>query len=122
MKKKDYFSNFFLNWPEKFYRLRKFDKTVDKNRRLDWWDYQWDFARYIHSGLAIVPTVNLIRNLGFGATGTHTKNEKSRSAQLQAGNISLPLRHPPFILRDMESDSKYFQMFMRDIVVSGFKI
>lgn len=122
MKKKDYFSNFFLNWPEKLYRLRKFDKTVKGNRRPDWWDYQWDFARYIHSGLAIVPAINLVKNIGFGGIATHTKNEKSNSARLQAGDIPLPLRHPPFILRDMESDSRYFQKFMRDIVVSRFKI
>jgi hypothetical protein len=120
MRQKDYFSNFFLNWPEKLYRLRKFDKTVHK--RPDWWDYQWDFARYIHSGLAIVPRINLVKNLGFGESATHTKNEKTKSARLQADNIQLPLRHPPFMIRDMESDSRYFKKFIRDIVASRLKI
>jgi hypothetical protein len=122
LKRKDYFSNFFLNWPEKLYRLRKFNKTIDSNTTVDWWDYQWDFARYINSGLAIVPKVNLVKNIGFGEIATHTKNGKTRSAQLEAGEIELPLRHPPFMIRDLESDRKYFKNFMKDIVLSKLKV
>lgn len=116
LKKRDYFKNFFLNWPEKLYRLRKFDKTADGKR--DWWDYQWDFARYIQSGLAIVPKVNLVKNIGFGEGATHTTSNKTFSAHVQANEIELPLRHPPFMLRDLQSDSKYFSIFIKDVVLS----
>jgi hypothetical protein len=122
LKQKGYFSNFFLNWSEKLYRLRKFDKTVNTKPKVDWWDYQWDFARYIHSGLAIVPKVNLVKNLGFGDIATHTKNGNSHSAQLDAEEIELPLRHPPFMLRDLESEKTYFKSFVKDIVRSKLKL
>jgi hypothetical protein len=121
LKQKDYFSNFFLNWPEKFYRLRKFDKTVNKNGKVDWWDYQWDFARYIHSGLAIVPKVNLVKNIGFGDIATHTTNGETYTAKMEAAEIELPLQHPPFLIRDVESERKYFKTFMKDVILSKFK-
>src|SRR5688572_3132738 len=96
LKKEKYFNNYFLNPLEKFYRLRKFDQTVANGGHVNWWDYQGDFARYINSGLAIVPAVNLVKNIGFNEHATHTRNRNSRDAQLEAKDIELPLRHPPF--------------------------
>lgn len=121
LKGKKYFDNYFLNSFEKFYRLRKFDKTVSGNGNVTWWDYQWDFARFIHSGLAIVPAINLVRNIGFNEMATHTRNQNSKDARLQAHNIELPLRHPPFIMRDVESEKKYFKNFTRNIITSKLK-
>ena len=37
------------------------------------WDYQWTYAMWKNNGLAILPRVNLISNIGFGSEGTHTK-------------------------------------------------
>jgi hypothetical protein len=120
LKADEFFNNYFLNPAEKIYRLRKFDKTASANARVDWWDYQWDFARYVHSGLAIVPEKNLVKNLGFGQMATHTHNRKSQGAQLAAEDIDFPLKHPPFMIRDMESDKKYFYNLMNDVLVSKF--
>ncbi|MEX1239960.1 MAG: nucleotide-diphospho-sugar transferase [Cyclobacteriaceae bacterium] len=121
LKREDYFASFFMNWPEKVYRMRKFEKTVDKRRKVDWWDYQWDFARYTNSGLAIVPKVNLVKNLGFGEMATHTKNDNTYSARLEGADIELPLKHPPFMMRDLEADRRYFKNFLRDVVLSKLK-
>ena len=122
LKQQDYFDNFFLHWPEKLYRLRKFDKTIDRTGKIDWWDYQWDFARYIHSGLAIVPAKNLVKNLGFGEMATHTRNRKSPGAALEASDIDFPLHHPPFMITDLESDRRYFRHFMSDVMLSKLKV
>lgn len=117
LKKKNYFENFFMNSLEKFYRLKKFEMTVNSTK-IDWWDYQWDFARYVNSGLAIVPRKNLIKNIGFGANATHTHNSNHQNANMVADDIEFPLRHPPFMIRDFASDKKYFKTFMKDIVLS----
>lgn len=119
LKKNDYFDDFFLNRLEKIYRLRKFDRTVTTDR-VDWWDYQWDFARYVNAGLAIVPTCNMVKNLGFGADATHTQNGNSKSAKMDSSNIEFPLRHPPFVIRDFASDKKYFRNFIKDVMISKF--
>ncbi len=120
VKSKGYFNAFFQSAIEKFYRLRKFDKTAARRGSIDCWDYQWDFARFIQSGLAIVPEKNLVRNLGFGAGATHTLNKKSYRSDLPEQDIELPLRHPPFVIRDTKSDQRYFSNFMRDIIRSRF--
>jgi hypothetical protein len=119
--KDQYFNNFFLNWPEKFYRLRKFKKTAAATKQINWWDYQWDFTRYINSGLSIVPQVNLVKNIGFNEMATHTRNGKSNDAKLEAQEINVPLSHPPFILWDKESDMRYFKSFLKQTMISKLK-
>lgn len=116
-----YFDGFFLNPLEKLYRLRKFDKTRS-SKKVDWWDYQWDFARFTNSGLAIVPHKNLVTNLGFGDGATHTLNEASKRAAVQASEIEWPLRHPPYIIRDVASDQRYFRRLMTDAIASKLKL
>ena len=117
LKKKNYFTNFFLNQLEKIYRLRKFDKTISGGH-VDWWDYQWDFARYVHSGLAIVPENNLVRNIGFGDGATHTQNGDDKSAAMDVRDIEFPLQHPPFMIRDFTSDKRYFRGFIKEVAFS----
>jgi hypothetical protein len=117
LKEKGYFENFFLNPLEKMYRLRKFDKTIAGNGSVDWWDYQWDFARFAQSGLAIVPEKNLVKNLGFGEGATHTK-KMSKHAHMDAQDIQFPLRHPPFTVRDIDSDKKYFSVFIKENLIN----
>ena len=112
LKERGYFDHFFLNRLEKHYRLRKFDRTVANRGHVDWWDYQWDFARYTHNGLSIVPQKNLVKNLGFGENATHTTNSQVKSAFLEAEEIDFPLTHPKHIMRDIESDKRYFTKFM----------
>lgn len=122
LKHDGFFDNFFLNRLEKLYRLRKFNKTVEKRGKVDWWDYQWDFARFINSGLAIVPNRNLVKNLGFGDQATHTVNGTNVMTSLEAMEMEFPLKHPAFVIRDIQSDRKYFSRFMKDVVFSKFRV
>lgn len=122
LKQKGFFDHFFLNRLEKVYRLRKFDKTVANRGKVDWWDYQWDFARFSNSGLAIVPGKNLVKNLGFGEGATHTVNGSGEFNKLEAQELNFPLQHPPFIIRDIESDKKYFKRFITNVILSKLKI
>jgi hypothetical protein len=122
VKKNGFFENFFLNRLEKVYRIRKFEKTVEKRGNVDWWDYQWDFARFVNSGLAIVPNKNLVRNLGFGRNATHTVNGTKGMMSLQAEEMEFPLKHPSFVIRDFISDKKYFSRFIKDVVFSKLKV
>ena len=38
----------------------------------DIWDIQWYYSNYLHERLTIIPSINLVQNLGFGESGTHT--------------------------------------------------
>ncbi len=72
--------------------------------RLDTWDYQWALACWLNQGLAIVPRVNLISNIGFRGDGTHTK-DGSGSANLPTGELSVE-NHPSVVRRDELADAR----------------
>jgi hypothetical protein len=79
-----------------------FQITYDGN--IDTWDYQWQFACWIQSGLAILPNINLVSNIGFGADATHTKIPNSKLANLPTAAMPFPLQHPDFVIRNAQAD------------------
>jgi hypothetical protein len=81
-----------------------FDMAWAGAGNVDYWDYQWTFACWAHNGLAILPKVNLIHNIGFGEHATHTRSLKDRRANLPTGEMIFPLRHPPSVVWDKEID------------------
>lgn len=72
---------------------------------IDTWDYQWTFACWLNNGLACVPKVNLVTNVGFDERATHTTSAKNQQAYLEARDLDLPLTHPNFIVRDAQADA-----------------
>jgi hypothetical protein len=55
---------------ERRYWMSIFSRLV--NGEIGTWDYQWTYAIWQQDGLAIIPNVNLVTNLGFDNSGTHT--------------------------------------------------
>jgi hypothetical protein len=68
------------------------------------WDYQWLFSCWTQEGLAIHPKVNLVSNIGFGDSATHTSDANNPWANLPIEKLSFPLDHPPFVIRDAIAD------------------
>jgi hypothetical protein len=80
---------------EEQYHIRKerFDNMYFG--KVDSWDAQWLFTCLIQSGLSIVPSVNLISNIGFGKDGTHTINWTGHQvANISLHSMSFPLKEP----------------------------
>jgi hypothetical protein len=69
------------------------------------WDYQWTFCCWQNNGLAIVPSVNVVSNIGFSPAAFHTQDTSSPLAKLEARAIEIPLRHPRFLYRDFEYEA-----------------
>jgi hypothetical protein len=89
--------------------------------KIDTWDYQWNYCIRINNGLAIIPTKNLVVNLGFSAEASHTKKDK-RLMQNSRKRIEFPLKHPMFKLIDEKRDFEFFQEFVRrNNIISSFK-
>ena len=63
----------------------------------DTWDHQWVYTGLKNNSLAIVPTVNLITNIGFGKDATHTIHTDARFI-LPAASMEFPLRHPSSLI------------------------
>jgi hypothetical protein len=60
------------------------------------WDYQWFYTCWTLGFLNIIPSRNLIENIGFGAEATHTM-WFDRDRSVPCGPIGFPLEHPPAI-------------------------
>jgi hypothetical protein len=67
--------------------------AMHENRGPDTWDYQWVYTYFKNNGLTIVPSLNLVANIGFGKEATHTIEEDERF-MLPAVSMAFPLRHP----------------------------
>ncbi|WP_395736453.1 glycosyltransferase family 2 protein [Prosthecobacter sp.] len=74
---------------------------------VDTWDYQWAFAKLRLGGLNIIPSANLISNIGFGPDATHTVNSADPRADLAVRELPTPLQHPAAITGWLEADRAY---------------
>ena len=96
-----------------------FENTWNGNIRS--WDYQFDFGRVTEHGVNIIPNVNLIRNIGFGAEGTHTVNENDRRNKSHLLELKVPLTHPRHMLVDAMRDHEYFKRYIEPTPFRRFK-
>jgi hypothetical protein len=76
--------------------------------KIDTWDYQWVFCNWLEGRINVMPNVNLISNIGFGAGATHTISDSSL-ANLPVEKMSFPLLHPVGILRNLQAEIFTFQ-------------
>jgi hypothetical protein len=92
--------------PERWIRnewIRKYDAIYSKKLK-NGWDYQLQLSGWTNNMLAIIPKVNLIQNIGYGADATHTQDTSSRNAKLLSSRLEIPLQHPPGVFRDVRAD------------------
>jgi hypothetical protein len=85
------------------------------------WDYQMDLARILNHGVTCIPNTNMIRNIGFGAEGTHTVSEKDRRNKDDLYETAFPLVHPWHMMVDAERDMAYFERYIEPTSFRKFK-
>lgn len=79
-------------------------------KEIDTWDYQWLFANWTQNALSIVPSRNLVSNIGFGASATHTRRKSTLSGR-DTADLAWPLQHPAHVMPDASSDAGIARMF-----------
>lgn len=85
---------------EKSWWMKMF-KIAYKKINYNDWDYQWTFTNFINNRVSIVPSKNLISNIGHDdPTGNFAKKYNS----LPTNNLKFPLKHPNIFLTDKKSD------------------
>jgi hypothetical protein len=80
--------------------------------RIDTWDYQWVFSNWIEGRISIMPSRNLISNIGFGVGATHTTGA-SDVADLPVFTLKFPLTHPVGIFRNIRADAVNYKICFR---------
>lgn len=88
-----------------------------QNKRLSYWDTQWEFVKYSQSMLSIVPARNLISNVGVGDGATHSAKSikllNKKIAQfffLKTYSVDLPLKVPPSVICCHSYDKRYYSI------------
>jgi hypothetical protein len=91
------------------YWAREFDKII--SGKGDWWDYKWIFCCWVNGGVAVVPNVNMISNMGFRGDATHTTDSNSIMAGRGIKSMSGDYIPPAFAIvpssRDVYFGRKY---------------
>lgn len=88
---------------------RIFNETYARGKAVDYWDYQWTFSFWAQSGLAAVPNVELLTNIGFREDGTHTRHADDKWANVSTSPMEFPLRHPPYLTPDAAADRLFVE-------------
>lgn len=101
-----YFSRYPNVWGWASWRRawRHYDFSLRPSWKLeDTWSTQWQLSIQKRGGLAVVPGVNLVKNIGFGASATRT-HDLIRAAFVEAEQMQFPLRHPKTMSVDRAAD------------------
>jgi len=69
------------------------------------WAYRFNYSCLVNNGLAVVPKVNLVTNIGFGHDATITRTP-NHLANVPFESMPFPLAHPPIITRNTQADLK----------------
>src|SRR3972149_6652258 len=94
--KKDYISDIIKNKLEKFLVKKFFYDAYHQIPEAA--DTHWVYSLFINNSLAITPTKNLVKDIGFGEDAGHTKKIDSYLS-LPSERISFPLKHPEMMIR-----------------------
>jgi hypothetical protein len=78
--------NAIANWSWDFDRIYK--------NEIDTWDFQFVFSMWTRNLLTVLPSSNLVSNIGFGPHATHTFDLSSKSSNVLSVELEFPLVHP----------------------------
>ncbi|HRH34300.1 MAG TPA: nucleotide-diphospho-sugar transferase [Catalimonadaceae bacterium] len=83
-------------------RATEFDSLVSGYN--DTWDFQWWFAHYLNHSLSIVPSKNLVRNIGINRPDAVHMTEDSPFSDLVDSPIRFPIQYNPVVVPDFDYD------------------
>jgi hypothetical protein len=80
---------------------------VNKNK-IDSWAYIWNFTNFINGDLSIIPSTNLLSNIGIGKDSSHTRSlpYKYIKADASKKKMNFPLKYPSNLALDSKHDTK----------------
>jgi hypothetical protein len=100
---------FAINGKELFDFKRHIDYWIDvfnkvRSNKIDTWDYQLVYSLFYHGFLCIIPKINLVQNIGFSSSATHTKTDEGNFSKENFVQLSLPIIHPKKITKNKKTE------------------
>lgn len=100
LRKTNWLRNILPNKLSIWYWSHIFNSALKNNS----WAYIWTFTCWNHGKVSIIPTVNLISNIGFNKDATHT-TKKDKYSEMKSHTMIFPLTHPHDIEVDQKADN-----------------
>lgn len=116
-KKERIFNDLFIGEPKIGNLYKKwFDKAFGNNYT---WDYQWTYTKLINSSLNIMPSKNLVLNIGHGTSeATHTGIKDKRYSNMELYELEFPLIHPKFMAIDRKFNYENFKYATKGLFIN----
>jgi hypothetical protein len=75
------------------------------HQKVDTWDFQWLYTSWKHNLLTVVPSINLVENLGFDERATHTyRGPAPTCLNNENKTLAFPLIHPQQVAARQDID------------------
>ena len=84
--------------------------AISSGKKNNAWDYQLILSSFQHSLFCIIPSINLVTNIGFGPEGTNCFDESSPMHNVPRGEMQFPLVHPVVVQRNGKTDHAIFEI------------
>jgi hypothetical protein len=104
LRQRDWLRHYLGDAKASFYWTKLFDDSYRGGRdSLNSWAIPWTFSSWARHQLSVIPTVNLVSNIGHSGDGTHTSNRSATNRTVRDA-IVFPLKHPITIEAHAEAD------------------
>lgn len=100
--KNDYKS--ILWWKEMF----KAAKIWNKTWTFSTWDFQWTYSIWKNHWISVIPSKNLVKNIGFWENAVHSKDPNNKLALVKLESLSNSIKSPNKIIINSFLDKKLF--------------
>lgn len=90
---------------EEIYFSSFISDAIKNKNRVNTWDTQYFFMLRTQNLLSILPSTNLVTNIGLNdPNATHTISKKNKESYILSKSIKFPLNHPKYIMSNREYD------------------
>ncbi|MFC1582187.1 hypothetical protein ACFL4W_01480 [Planctomycetota bacterium] len=72
--------------------------------KINTWAYRWVFTSMIQNYLTVIPSRNLVTNIGLGHEDAAHTSRSSETYFVPSEEMPFPLKHPPFVFKDCGAD------------------
>ncbi len=95
--------------------------SVELNK-VNTWDFQWYYCVWSNGGLAVLPKVNLVSNIGFGQDSTHTSESNHLLSNMRVVSMDFnQLIEPKFFRVIEEYDRKNERILFNSSLFVNFR-
>ena len=110
--KENFFSDLATSLPARIWLKWMYDRERKRDRGS--WAIPWNCSVWQQNAVAILPSVNLVRNIGFDCRGSNTVDENNMFSKLEIMELNWPLAHPEHLIVSREWDRRYYRRWFYD--------